>query len=97
MPARYFGDMVVEDLNAIAQRIMAANGIRYADTYSAIVNNCTHGDGSGKYYSCDLCDSEPSVWPAGAPAGAHCGYHYTPQGYDLIVSVLAPILTEMLA
>jgi hypothetical protein len=94
MPARWFGDNAVEDMNAIAQRIMAAQGIPYADTYSQIVDYCAP-DGSGKYTGCDLCDNETALWPNGPP-GSFCGYHYVPKGYDLIVSYLAPIISALL-
>ena len=86
MPDHYYGNVVVEDLNAAAQRVMSAAGVRYVDLYSHITDRC-----GVNYTACDICDNESSIWPAGAPAGAHCGYHYTAAGYAYISAFLAPI------
>ena len=89
MPAYYRGDTIVEDLNAIAAAIMKEHSIPYIDTYHAVTAVC-----GSNYSSCDLCDNEP--WPAPAPAGAHCGYHYTPLGYKTISDTLAPAIKALL-
>jgi hypothetical protein len=84
MPDRYFNNTIVEELNAIARAIMAPLGVPVIDTYAAVVAHC-----GAVYSSCDICDDEPGVWPKGSPPGAHCGYHYTPQGWTLIATTLA--------
>ena len=92
MPDFYYGNSAVEDLNAIAQRIMAANGIPYLDLYHHITAYC-----GARYSACDICDDEPSAWPAGSPPGSHCGYHYTPAGYAYITAFLAPAFRALIA
>lgn len=92
MPQQYYGNNAVTDLNAIAQRIMAAAGIPYLDLYAHVTARC-----GAKYSACDICDDEPSAWPAGAPAGAHCGYHYTPEGYAYLVEFLGPAFRALIA
>ena len=69
MPLRFFNNTIVEDLNVIARSIMGPLGIPVIDTYAAVVAHC-----GAVYSSCDICDAEPNAWPAGSPAGAHCGY-----------------------
>ena len=92
MPQEYYGNMAVVDLNAIAQRIMAANGIPYLDLYHHITARC-----GARYSACDICDDEPAAWPTGAPPGSHCGYHYTPAGYAYITAFLAPAFRALLS
>ena len=67
MPDHYYGNLVVEDLNAIAQKVMATYNIPYADTYHHITAYC--GD---NYTSCDICDNETTQWPPSAPPGRTC-------------------------
>lgn len=91
MPYRYYGNTVVEDLNAIAQRVVSKVGIPYADLYHHITAYC------GAVYSfCDICDNESSFWPANSPPGANCGYHYTDSGYAYISEFLSPIFAGIL-
>ena len=68
MELQYYGNNAPIDLNTIAQRVMAAAGVPYADLYSHITAYCGE-----RYSSCSLCYYEP--WPQkDAPPGAHCGY-----------------------
>jgi hypothetical protein len=90
MPQEFYGNECVPELNAIAKKIMAAHSIPYADVHSWILKKC-----GGTYSACPLCDNEPWKNP-GAPAGAHCGYHYTLAGYEYIVEFLAPIYKAQL-
>jgi len=92
MPQQYYGNNAVTDLNAIAQRIMAAAGVPYIDLYSHVIARC-----GSRYTSCDICDDEPSGWPAGAPPGSKCGYHYTAEGYAYLVEFLAPAFQALIA
>ena len=89
MPDYYRGNTIVEDLNAIAKAVVGEHGIPYIDTYHAVTAVC-----GSNYSSCALCDNEP--WPAPAPPGAHCGYHYVAQGYEVIANVLAPAIQKLL-
>lgn len=91
MPLRYYGNTAVEDLNAIAARVMAAAGVPYADLYKHITARC--GD---VYTACDICDNEAVLWPPGAPAGSHCGYHYTAAGYTYIAAFLSGVYAALL-
>jgi lysophospholipase L1-like esterase len=50
-----------------------------------------------RYYTCDICDDESAGWPKNAPAGAICGFHYTPSGYAYIVDFLAPFVKALVA
>lgn len=91
MPLRWFNNMVVEDLNRIARGIMGPLGIPVIDTYSAVIAHC------GEVYNhCDICDQEPSQWPHG-PAGAFCGYHYVPAGWELLANTLAAEIKKIWA
>jgi len=90
MPDRYYNNTIVEDLNAIARAIMGPLGIPVIDTYAAVVARC-----GAVYSSCSICDAEPNAWPAGAPAGAHCGYHYTPEGWSLLAQTLAAAIDKI--
>lgn len=91
MQFEYFGNHAPSDLNAIAKRVMDKAGIPYADLYSWITKRC-----GTRYYSCDICDDEASGWPPGSPPGAHCGYHYTGEGYSYIINFLGPIVKNLL-
>lgn len=90
MELQWYGNSAPTDLNAIAMRVMAKAGVPYADLYSHITAYCGQ-----RYSSCDICDSEPWKEP-NAPAGAHCGYHYTAAGYAYIVDFLGPIVAALL-
>ena len=90
MELQWFGNEAPTDLNAIAKRVMAKAGVPYADLYSHITAFCGE-----RYSACTLCDEEP--WKEkDAPPGAHCGYHYTPQGYAYIVEFLGPLIASLL-
>jgi hypothetical protein len=89
MEVQWFGNNAPVDLNAIAKRVTAAAGVPFADLYSHITAFCGE-----RYAACALCDDEPWREP-GAPPGAHCGYHYTPQGYAYIVEFLAPLVAAL--
>ena len=91
MPLTWWGQPVVETLNAIAQRVVAEFGVPYADLYSHITARC-----GKRYTSCDICDAEPSAWNSSSPAGSHCGYHYTPEGYQYISDFLSPVIKALL-
>lgn len=51
MPARWFGDMVVEQLNALAVAIMAKAAVPVADLYSHVTAYC-----GAVYMNCSICD-----------------------------------------
>jgi len=91
MPDHYHGNTIVEQLNAIAQRVVAAAGVPYLDLYHHVTAYC-----GANYTACDICDDESSLWPAG-PAGAHCGYHYTAAGYSYLSEFLSAALVGLLA
>lgn len=90
MPDYYHGNTIVQQLNAIAQKVTAAVGIPYLDLYSWITAYC-----GANYTACDLCDDESNLWPNGPP-GAHCGYHYTPEGYSYISEFLSAQFLKVL-
>ena len=74
---------------SLSGSVTAAAGVPFADLYSHITAFCGE-----RYAACALCDDEPWREP-GAPPGAHCGYHYTPQGYAYIVEFLAPLVAAL--
>jgi hypothetical protein len=53
MKDRFYGNMVVEQLNAIAVPIMQQRGIPVADLYSHVTSFC-----GAVYNTCSLCDDE---------------------------------------
>lgn len=85
MPDRYFGNMVVEQLNTIATGLMQARGIPVIDLYSRVTAFC-----GAVYKNCSICDNEYN--PA---TGIYCGYHYTPQGWQYLGEFLAPIFESI--
>lgn len=86
MPDRYFGNMVVEQLNTLATGLMAQKGIPVADLYSRVTSFC--GD---VYKNCSICDNEYNN-----ATGITCGYHYTPAGWEYLGEFLAPIYSKLL-
>jgi hypothetical protein len=81
MPAHVAGDMIVEELNAIAVGIMASRGIPVADLYGAVTAYCGES-----YRWCSICDDEFNN-----ATGVYCGYHYTADGWAYLASFLEPI------
>jgi hypothetical protein len=91
MPLRYYNNTIVEDLNEIADTIMNAQSIPIINTYDAVIKVCGQ-----VYTNCSICDYEPSAWPANAPPGSFCGYHYTPDGWQIIGSVISDALKKII-
>lgn len=87
MQYRFFGNMVVEQLNEIARSIMAPRGIPVIDLYAHVIDFC-----GNVYANCSICDNEYSN-----VTGVTCGYHYTPAGWDYLGQWLAPQYAQLLA
>lgn len=74
MPKKTVGNFAVEEQNAIAAKIMAANSIPSVDLYARVIARC------GELYTkCDICDDESRYHP-----DCYCGYHYTSAGFAYI-------------
>jgi len=86
MPDFVMGNHVVEDLNNIAQNIMATRNIPVLDLYHHVTAFC--GD---FYYNCSICDDE---W--NNVTKTYCGYHYTPAGWQYLGEFLAPLYAKLL-
>jgi hypothetical protein len=86
MKDRYYGNMVVEQLNDLAKPVMAARGIPYVDLYSHVTQFC-----GNVYNVCSLCDDELDN-----VTNIYCGYHYSPQGWEYLSAFLAPIYQALL-
>ena len=74
MPDKTAGNFAVEQQNAIAAKIMAANRIPSVDLYARVIARCGE-----LYKKCEICDDESRFHP-----GVYCGYHYTGEGFEYI-------------
>ena len=81
MPLRLLNNTVVEDLNAIANVVMAARGVPVLDLYTLVTDHC----GAVPYEDCDWCRKHP------------CSYHYNPQGETPQAAYIAGTIRTMLA
>ena len=81
MPLRLLNNTVVEDLNAIASVVMAANAIPVLDLYTLVTDHC----GAVPYEDCDWCRKHP------------CSYHYNQNGETPQAAYIAGTIRTMLA
>ena len=81
MPLRLLNNTVVEDLNAIANVVMAARGIPVLDLYALVTDHC----GAVPYEDCDWCRKHP------------CSYHYNRDGETPQAAYIAGTIRTMLA
>ena len=73
MPLRLLNNTVVEDLNAIANVVMAARGVPVLDLYTLVTDHC----GAVPYEDCDWCRKHP------------CSYHYNAEGMEAQAKAVA--------
>ena len=86
MPDRFFGNTVVEDLNARARTVMGTRGIPVVDLYQHVIDKC-----GAVYKNCSICDDEYNP-----VTGVTCGYHYSAEGWQYLGQFLAPVYLSML-
>jgi hypothetical protein len=72
-------------LNAAAEEVMTARNVPILDINSIIHSHC-----GANYSNCSLCDNETQYM------GIYCGYHYSPEGVDILANAVATAFIKIL-